>query len=295
VRRVLPSALMVVAAAVAGCGGGSSTTSDIPSENTAPAQGGAAPDASFQHVHGLGINPKDGTLMIATHTGLFRAGKNQQTATRVGDSEQDVMGFTVVGPDRFLGSGHPDPRQTDQPPNLGLIRSTSAGQDWSPVSLTGQADFHVLRSLGARVFGFNGLTGKLMVSGDGGRTWQARTPPGPLLDLAIHPTDPRHLVASTDNDLIESADDGRSWRPLRRQAVGLLAWPSPKQLVWIDGSGDVHSSENGGRTWRDGVGSIGAQPAAFAAHGSDLYAARVDGNVVRSSDGGATWALRARP
>jgi photosystem II stability/assembly factor-like uncharacterized protein len=176
-----------------------------------------------------------------------------------------------------------------------LIRSSSAGQDWSPVSLTGKADFHVLRSSGDRVFGFNGLTGKLMVSGDGGHVWREREVPGPLLDLAIDPTDPRHLVASTDNDLIESADEGRSWRPLRRQAAGLLAWPSQRQLVWIDGSGSVHVSGNGGRMWRDDVGSIGAQPAAFVAHGSDLYAARVDGNVMRSVDGGATWALRARP
>src|SRR5687768_7073255 len=26
------------------------------------------------HVHGLGVNPKDGALFVATHTGLFRAG-----------------------------------------------------------------------------------------------------------------------------------------------------------------------------------------------------------------------------
>jgi photosystem II stability/assembly factor-like uncharacterized protein len=65
--------------------------------------------------------------------------------------------------------------------------------------------------------------------------------------------------------------------------------------VWIDGSGNVHRSADSGRNWHDEVGSIGGQPAAFTAHGSELYAARADGNVVRSSDGGATWSLRARP
>jgi hypothetical protein len=276
----------ILAVALAGCGGGGATKSGSASQS---------PDPSFQHVHGLGINPSDGTLMIATHTGLFRATEGQQTATRVGASEQDVMGFTVVGPDRFLGSGHPDPRQADQPPNLGLIQSTSAGKSWSPMALTGQADFHVLRSRGAHVFGYDVLAGKLMVSADGGRSWRVRQPPGPLLDLAIDPRDPRHLVASTDNDLIESGDGGRSWRRLRPGAIGLLAWPSPRQLVLIDGAGSIHVSANAGRTWRDGVGSIGSQPAAFMAHGSDLYAARVDGNVVASRDGGATWTLRAKP
>jgi hypothetical protein len=288
-------ATVAAAVALAGCGGGNPSTSDGPPQAGTPPQHGAPSDTSFQHIHGLGINPKDGTLMIATHTGLFRAAKGQQAAARVGASRQDVMGFTVVGPDRFLGSGHPDPRRADQPPNLGLIRSASAGQDWSPVSLAGRADFHVLRSLGARVFGFNGLTGKLMVSADGGRSWRERLPPGPLLDLAVDPANPRHLVASTDNALIESADEGVSWRPLRREAVGLLAWPSRRQLFWIDGSGGVHRSGDGGRKWRDGVGSIGGAPAAFMAHGAELYAALADGNVLRSTDGGAGWSLRARP
>jgi hypothetical protein len=60
------------------------------------------------HVHGLGINPKDGALFVATHTGLFRAGEGEPKATRVADRFQDTMGFTVVGPNRFLGSGHPE-------------------------------------------------------------------------------------------------------------------------------------------------------------------------------------------
>ena len=29
-------------------------------------------------------------------------------ATRIADRFQDTMGFTVVGPSTFLGSGHPD-------------------------------------------------------------------------------------------------------------------------------------------------------------------------------------------
>jgi hypothetical protein len=126
--------------------------------------------SDLAHVHGLGVNPKDGTLYIATHTGLFRAPPGRRTVTRVGDTEQDVMGFSVVGPDRFLGSGHPGPGQS-APPNLGLIRSADAGRSWQPVSLLGDADFHVLRSQGDTVYGFNALTGALMVSRDGGRSW----------------------------------------------------------------------------------------------------------------------------
>ena len=70
-------------------------------------------------------------MFVATHTGLFRAGREQARAVRVAGRHQDTMGFTVVGPDRFLGSGHPDGRE-NLPPFLGLIESRDAGASWTP-------------------------------------------------------------------------------------------------------------------------------------------------------------------
>jgi hypothetical protein len=67
----------------------------------------SATDAGPVHVHCLGVNPADGALFIATHTGLYRAGEGDSKSVRVGDNKQDTMGFTVAGADRFLGSGHP--------------------------------------------------------------------------------------------------------------------------------------------------------------------------------------------
>jgi hypothetical protein len=253
--------------------------------------GGSGP--ALAHVHGLGVDPKDGTLYIATHTGLFRAPEGSSKASRVGESQQDVMGFSVVGPDRFVGSGHPGPGQ-DAPPNLGLIRSDNAGRSWEPVSLSGEADFHVLRSHGETVYGFNGLTGKLMVSRNGGRDWDEHDPPGPMVDLAIDPSDPAHIVASVEEGLVESRDAGRGWRPLADGRLGLLAWPEPERLYFIDAAGLVSISADGGQSWRE-MGSIDAQPAAFAAAGDELYAALPDGTVKRSGDDGASWTVRAAP
>jgi hypothetical protein len=64
-------------------------------------------DPGVVHIHGLGRNPADGSLMIATHTGLFRVAREGGKPARVADRYQDTMGFTVMGPDHFLGSGHP--------------------------------------------------------------------------------------------------------------------------------------------------------------------------------------------
>jgi hypothetical protein len=106
------------------------------------------------HVHGLGVNPADGALFIATHTGLYRVEPGERKAERVGGSYQDTMGFTIVGANRFLGSGHPDineAREENLPSLLGLIESTDEGESWQPISLSGEADFHVLRFAGERV------------------------------------------------------------------------------------------------------------------------------------------------
>jgi hypothetical protein len=244
-------------------------------------------------MHGLGINPADGSLMIATHSGLFRAASDSQEAERVGDRRQDTMGFTIVGPDRFLGSGHPDLRD-DLPPLLGLIRSDDAGRSWQPVSLLGKADFHALRTAGTRIYGVNATDGQLLVSDDGGRNWAARTPSTALLDIAAAPGDPDHVVGAGEDGLFVSGDAGRTWRPLSRRHSGLLAWPRPDALYLVDGGGGVHLSDDAGKAWRK-VGDVGEAPAALASHESELYVALHTNAVMRSSDGGRAWRVRVRP
>ena len=202
---------VVVAAALALTRGGNDGDGSATRDLLVPSDPGPV------HVHGLGINPADGALFIATHTGTYRVPSDAQQAARVGDGRQDTMGFTVVGPNRFLGSGHPDPqamREQKLPPNLGLIESKDGGRTWTPISLLGQADFHVLRSRGRRVYGFDSTNGRLLVSRDGGRTWSQRPIPGPLIDLAFHPRRPSQVVAATERGLIASTEAGRSWRAL---------------------------------------------------------------------------------
>jgi hypothetical protein len=249
------------------------------------------------HVHGLGVNPKDGALFVATHTGLFRAGEGARKARRIADRFQDTMGFTVVGPDRFLGSGHPDGRE-QLPPFLGLIESRDAGRTWEPVSLLGERDFHVLEAAGRRVYGFGSdfetQQAALLVSDDGGRSWAERTPPEGLISLAIDPHDRDRIVVSGAEGLYLSSDAGRGWRPLDGEAA-LLGWPAPSRLFAVAGDGTVRLSDDGGRSWRE-LGNVGGQPAAFeSASADDLYVALHDGTVKRSSDGGTSWSVRLTP
>jgi hypothetical protein len=248
------------------------------------------------HVHGLGVDPADGALFIATHTGLFRSRAGEQTSVRVGESFQDTMGFTVVGPSRFLGSGHPDLRQ-DLPPLLGLIESTDAGETWEPVSLLGDADFHTLRSAHGRVYGYDVTNDRLLVSADEGRTWEELARPGPLIDLAVHPSDGRRLVAVAQSQLgpalFESRTAGDTWSAVASLA-GLLAWPASDRLYVVTQSGEVFLTRDVGRQL-ELRGRVGGEPAAVLAHEDDLYVALHDGTVKRSTDGGKRWSTRSAP
>ena len=263
--------------------------------------GGGEADPGPVHVHGLGVDPADGSLFIATHSGLYRVAEGEERAERVGERLQDTMGFTVVGPNRFLGSGHPDldeAREEDLPPHLGLIESGDAGRSWERISLLGEADFHVLRSSGDRIYGYDASNDRLLASGDRGRTWNELSRPGPILDLAVAPLRPGRLVAVSlggpEEGLFESRDGGRSWRQLGTE-VGLLAWPALDRLHLVTGDGEVRASSDGGRSF-ERRGRIGGQPAAFLARGeNELYVALHDGSIKRSTDGGATWTLRSTP
>ena len=262
-----------------------------------PAEGGPrVHDPGPVHVHGVGINPADGALFVATHTGLFRAAPGARRARRVADRYQDTMGFTVTGPNRFLGSGHPDGRE-DLPPFLGLIRSTDAGRTWQSVSLMGERDFHVLEAAGSRVYGygldFESQQASLLVSDDGGGTWKERMPPEPLISLAIDPDDPNRIVASGERGLYVSADAGQGWRPLGDEA-GLVAWTEDESLFVVRLDGRVARSSDDGRTWEQ-AGHVAGQPAAFESVGSELYVALHDGTIKRSDDGAASWTVRAQP
>jgi photosystem II stability/assembly factor-like uncharacterized protein len=241
------------------------------------------------------VNPSDGSLFLATHTGLFRAAEGDTRVTRVGRSHQDTMGFTVVSGDTFLGSGHPDVRE-DKPPHLGLIVSDDAGRSWRTVALSGQADLHVIRVGSRLTYGFDSLSGGLLVSDDSASSWRVGRPPAPLVDLALDPRDERHLIGATEGGLFRSRDGGADWRRIGRAPTGFVSWQrtGSRALLVVGFDGTVSTSRDAGRSWKQ-VGEIGAEPTATTNDGDDFYVATVDGAVSVSRDAGRTWRVRVEP
>lgn len=254
-----------------------------------------AEDTGMVHVHGLGVDPADGVLYAATHYGLFRL-RQQGPPLRVADRFQDTMGFTITGPNTFLGSGHPDNQKDPAlPPRLGLVRSTDAAQSWQTVSLSGEVDFHALRAAHGAIYGWDSGRSRLMVSTDQGRTWDIRSTLD-LRDFAVSPTDADVVLATTESGLVRSADGGRSWRAVKTApGLAMLGWGTAGSLFGVSPNGTVQRSEDGGTTWGE-RGTVEGQPEALTVdvrNGTEtLYIAVNTRGILASTDSGATFTSR---
>ena len=261
--------------ALAGCGADPAAGG----EGGAHAEGG---DVTLEHVHGLGVDPADDALYAGTHHGLVRISPDGEL-TRIADRVQDFMGFTVVGPEHYLASGHPGPGQ-DAPGNLGLIESTDGGQTWETLSLAGEADFHALDAADGMIYGHSG--GRLLVSEDGVE-WIDRGPMR-IADLAVDPADPERVLATTESGLVVSEDAGETFTAVADAPLLVLVdIAAGSSSIGVAPDGTVFGSTDGGRTWEE-RGAVGGAPAALTVDGDDVYVA-VDGAVLASSDGGESF------
>ncbi|KAB1148648.1 exo-alpha-sialidase [Streptomyces luteolifulvus] len=256
------------------CSGGPSGTDD-------PSEAPGAPEA-LSHVHGLGVNPADHRVYVATHDGLYTVAEGEKPKL-VGDSRDDFMGFAVTGENTFVAGGHGAPG-SDRPGNVGLIESKDAGRTWTSRSLSGEADFHSLDSAKGTLYGYEG--GRIRVSEDL-QNWDDRATLE-ALDIAVSPTGDT-LLATTAEGVVTSTDGGRTFGRGSGQVQALVSWPSESALFGIDPSGKLSSSADGGKTWKEPTTVPGGQPQALTAVNADHILAATMTGVYESRDGGRTF------
>lgn len=241
--------------------------------------------ASLEHVHGLGVDPKDGVLYAGTHHGIFRVTRTSIEGP-VADRQQDFMGFTVVGPGHFLASGHPGPGQ-DGPGALGLLESTDGGKTWKTRSLAGQADCHALAAGAGTTYCMNSVIGELLASTDL-RSWDVRSAE-PVFDVAVNGSDPDAVIVTTEQGLKSSSDGGRTFRPVRDAPVLLFVeWLTDDSLIGAGPDGQVFVRSPGQEAFAK-VGMLSGPPEAFHAADPKDFFASVGGKIWASSDRGQTF------
>jgi len=221
----------------------------------------------IHHIHGLAVdrrNPE--VLYIATHTGLVRIRPNALPEW-VGTHRFDLMGFTAHPRETSLvyASGHPD---------LATYRQNE------------------IANLG------------LLVSRDGGKTWQSVALKGEadFHALTYSPRNGGELYGwSVAGQIGLHRISATSWRGERLPARGLsnvlslAASPDPAGPLFAGTKAGLMTSRDRGMTWTPVTPIPADAPvSAVSYHASDpglvyVYVARSDGRLMRSSDGGATW------
>ena len=302
-RRLAPLIALVL---LAGCGGDDEPTASAtpaptatatpgPAETAQPADsgGGAAP-----YVGSLSVDPERGTLMIGTGLGLFRLEEGAKEAKPFDGELETPEGAGAIspnlvlrytGPGRLIGSGHPKGGGT-LPEDLGLIRSDDDGRTWTSVSLLGEEDLHALDVRGDVIAGQPVDAARVLVSTDGGKSFEERTPPAVPVDLDLDPADPRRIALTTADGVFVSNDGGGSWRQRDVATTEThLAWSEQGRLYRVDAAGAVRVSDDAGASWAE-AGNAGGSPSTITVDAQGrLYAALAGGSIVRSDDGGKSF------
>lgn len=272
-RFTVTAATLVVGMAVVGCSGTGPT-------GPATVSGG---EPAFEHVHGLGIDPADGAVYVATHDGLFRSrGDGPQL---VGAAGRDLMGFTIAGPGTFLSGGHPA-RGDGSPNPIGLAESRDA-VTWTTLSLAGEVDFHALEVGSGEVYGYDATNRRLRTSTDGGRTWEDRATLA-ALDIAADPRTVGSVLATVDGGVAISRDGGSTFTAPTGPQLAYLSWAPDGTVYGIGLGGAMFASLDDATSWQQ-VGVVpGGRPQALTATADTLLAATA-GGIYRSQDGGRTF------
>lgn len=225
--------------------------------NTPQPSGSNSRTVSWIHVHGLGIDPSDSSILyIATH-GDFYKSVDGGVPVKVDKQRADYMAFNAPQTEGvpLYASGH-----TSTGGNTGLIKSTDGGQTWQVVStvLDPPVDFHAMAvstSNPNTIIGFDSGGRGLFKTVDAGKTWDTFDYPDEFVTaLAIAPNDPKVIFAGTADGVFQSNDGAASWTQLNQYkgiVVMALAFDAEGNLYASTEEFGLANSSDLGKTWEN--------------------------------------------
>ena len=209
----------------------------------------------WRHVHGLGVDPADSSILyIATH-GDFYQSRNGVLPVKVDQVRADYMAFNapMVSGYPLYASGHPSTGG-----NTGLIKSNDRGVTWQHVSnvIEPPVDFHAMavsKQNPETIIGFDSGARGLFKTVDAGKTWKTLEYPEYISALTISPTDSQLIFAGTGNGIYKSNDGGITWTHVAypRLAVYALNFDDDGILFASVNSFGLVRSDDLGVTWED--------------------------------------------
>ncbi len=260
------------------------------------------PEQVITHGHGLAVDVQDpNKLYIATHHGLLLL-LNETDLYRVGQSQDDYMGFSVhpTEPNVFFSSGHPSVGG-----NIGFQKSEDSGITWEQVSagINGPVDFHTMAVSPVNpdlVYGW--YQGNLQRSTDQGKTWVIVNRDLLPVYLAADSQDENTVYAATPQGegAMVSRDQGATWTSLSPEleggAVSVIAihpQDSKILLTFSEQLGGLGKSTDSGITWKKVIEGFNGETILYIAFDKNtsgvLYVLTDQNAIYKSTDTGDTW------
>lgn len=243
------------------------------------------------HIHDMVLD-SDGTLMVASHTGLYRV-EGSDRALLIGDEQHDLMSMAQLDNGALIAGGHPNLLldkyvADDKPPFLGLVESSDGGESWEIIALLGDADFHALvpRAEGLYAAGGAGLIWFQDLDGQWSQLGEVAA-----RDLALHPDNSdRQVVADYDNVVWVSSDRAATWTTVDdAPALAEIEWLQPDQLIGMDPAGTIWTASAPEGPWSEVATGPEEVETLFIDPAGSWWVAVQGGAISRSDDEGGSW------
>lgn len=279
-RRTRIAALVVLAAVVvSACG--------------AATEAVVAQAGDLRHIHDFALD-EDGTLLAASHTGLYRI-EDLDRAVLVGTEQHDLMAMTQNDTGELTASGHPDLRLEEyrvegKEPHLGIIESLNMGRTWAKRGMLGDADFHAFAPAVDGMYAAESTSARIWY-GDLDGQWKPRGE-ADLNDLAVDPANPGRVIGTDlDGGLWLSNNGAETWDQQNANIAPIeVEWPIDTTLFAVDRSGRFWRADDPAGPWTQTASGPEAEPETFwidragtwwlSTHGGDIWG---------SDDTGANW------
>jgi len=265
-----------------------------------PVSSGYSRTIDWRHIHGLGIDPTDRTILyIATH-GDFYHSHDGNPPFKVDIVRADYMAFNAppITGIPLYASGHPSTGG-----NTGLIKSIDGGQSWESVAkvLEPPVDFHAMavsKSDPNTIIGFDSAGRGLFKTIDAGKTWETLQYPEYVSALAISPNDSQIIFAGTGKGIFQSTDGAKTWTQLDEyKGITILALVFDENgVLYATNQFGLSRTADLGKTWEKINGpDLTITSIAVDAQNKIIYVSGYsrDGyqEVYRTKDDGSSWEI----